>query len=357
MRLGVFSILDAYPSRDPRRAATRPESTLGLVRAAELLGYDAFWVGEHHFRPTGTLPAPPIWLAAAARETSRIRLGSLVSVLPLHDPRELAEQYALVDRLSGGRLDIGLGSGYDPLEFSAAGVGYEDRRDRFEAALPVFRRALAGEPFPLASDHRSSVALNVRPLQRPHPPIWVAAARPAAIERIAELGYGLALIPYATLGRFEELGQHVALYRRYLRAGVEPRVLVCMHVYAGTRLGHARRALQRFLDSRPSPDSPAYHDRLRRHPDLQRARGLERTGLVWFDTGPGLASRIAATEAAGVTDFAGIFDFGDLDWPEVGRSLRGFQSAVRSPVPVAPPEVGRALLSGGELAAVEGSIP
>ena len=348
MRLGVFSVFDTYPNIDPRRSLSRPESTLRLARSAERLGYDAFWAGEHHVRPSGSMPAPPVWLAAAARETNRIRLGALVSVLPLHAPRELAEQFALVDRLSEGRLEVGLGTGYDPLEYDALGRGFADRRTQFDASLPEFQRALSGGLMPTASGGSPPVGLNVRTVQRPHPPIWIAAARSEGITSVAGRGFGLALIPYATLGHVDELASRIALYRDHLAPGVEPRVLACFHVYAGAAPSDARVALQRFLDTRPIPPSPAYLDHLRQHPDLRTAEGLERNGLVWFDSAGRVADRLAALETAGVTDFAGIFDFGNLPDADVELSLARFMRATGRVQAAVRPDlvVGRALELG-----------
>src|ERR1700730_3002526 len=146
MRLGVFSILDVYAGNGPSSAPRRYEEALGLARTADQLGYSAFWVAEHHFQNGSVLPAPPVWLAAAARETRRIRLGALVAVLPLHSPRELAEQYALADVLSGGRLEMRLGIGYVPLEFQVFQVDHFGRRAAFDRALPELLSAMQGDP-------------------------------------------------------------------------------------------------------------------------------------------------------------------------------------------------------------------
>ncbi|MGI0129114.1 MAG: LLM class flavin-dependent oxidoreductase, partial [Thermoplasmata archaeon] len=127
VRLSAFTVLDAYPSgADPAR--DRYRDAIELARSCEASGLSAIWVAEHHFHSGGLCPAPPILLAAMGRETERIRLGVMVSVLPFHEPVDLAEQYALLDRLVGGRLNLGVGSGYIPMEFDGFGVDPATKR-------------------------------------------------------------------------------------------------------------------------------------------------------------------------------------------------------------------------------------
>jgi alkanesulfonate monooxygenase SsuD/methylene tetrahydromethanopterin reductase-like flavin-dependent oxidoreductase (luciferase family) len=116
-----------------------------LFVAAEELGYDSGWVAQHHLQPRyGRLPAPLVLLAGVAARTERIQLGTAVSVLPLEDPLRLAEDAAVLDELSGGRVQLGLGSGGPgAAEFAAFGAVAADRRDTYDAALPVLTSALA----------------------------------------------------------------------------------------------------------------------------------------------------------------------------------------------------------------------
>jgi alkanesulfonate monooxygenase SsuD/methylene tetrahydromethanopterin reductase-like flavin-dependent oxidoreductase (luciferase family) len=121
--------------------------TLELFTAADELGFDVGWVAQHHFdNIAGGLPAPWTFLAAAAAVTRRIRLSTAITILPLEHPVSLAEQLAVVDTISRGRVEIGVGSGYDPAAYAAFGVDMDQRRELTSAHLATLRDALDGKP-------------------------------------------------------------------------------------------------------------------------------------------------------------------------------------------------------------------
>jgi alkanesulfonate monooxygenase SsuD/methylene tetrahydromethanopterin reductase-like flavin-dependent oxidoreductase (luciferase family) len=141
-RLGFLSHLhgDAAPGRLYR-------DYVELFVAAEELGFDSAWVAQHHFDDSaGRLPSPFPFLAAVAERTRRIRLGTAVVTLPLEDPVRVAEDAAVLDALSGGRVELGVGSGTDPAVFAAFGKDVETRREDNSAAVAVLRGAFVGEP-------------------------------------------------------------------------------------------------------------------------------------------------------------------------------------------------------------------
>ena len=145
MRYSIFSVNDHHPGL-PR---TVPELYAQVMRQCELaesLGYDTFFCAEHHFHEYGVVPDPAVMLAALAQRTSRIRLGSAVSILTFHDPRRIAESYAMVDMMSRGRLVFGVGSGYLAHEFVGFDRATEEKRARFNENLDLVRRLMAGEP-------------------------------------------------------------------------------------------------------------------------------------------------------------------------------------------------------------------
>jgi alkanesulfonate monooxygenase SsuD/methylene tetrahydromethanopterin reductase-like flavin-dependent oxidoreductase (luciferase family) len=143
-RLGLFTYLGG--TRDAR---TTYEEAIELFVAAEQLGFDSVWVAQHHFGPVvGTLPSPLTLLAAAAARTRRIRLGTAVVILPLEQPIRLAEDAAVLDVLSGGRLELGLGSGTDPDVFHALGRDPDKRYELMSDGLATLLTSLRGEPLP-----------------------------------------------------------------------------------------------------------------------------------------------------------------------------------------------------------------
>jgi alkanesulfonate monooxygenase SsuD/methylene tetrahydromethanopterin reductase-like flavin-dependent oxidoreductase (luciferase family) len=143
-RLGFFTYLGG--TRDPEAVLTE---TVELFVAAERLGFDSVWVAQHHFGPVvGKLPSPLPFLAAVAARTRWIRLGTAVVILPLEHPVRLAEDAAVVDLLSGGRLELGLGSGTEPAVFTALGFDPERRRELMADGLRALLAGLRGEPLP-----------------------------------------------------------------------------------------------------------------------------------------------------------------------------------------------------------------
>jgi alkanesulfonate monooxygenase SsuD/methylene tetrahydromethanopterin reductase-like flavin-dependent oxidoreductase (luciferase family) len=213
MRFGLFSVADHYPTELPRSTAELYGELLEQAEAADELGFDSFWLAEHHFHEYGAVPRPPIWMAAAAQRTRRIRLGSGVVVLPFDNPMRVAEDYAMVDVLSGGRLNLGVGSGYLRHELEGFGVSADDKRARFDEALEILLRAWTGEPVSFTDVHYqvNGVRINVRPLQEPRPPVWVATLRADGGARVGARGDG-ALRAHAAVRR-------AAPVRRADRAG------------------------------------------------------------------------------------------------------------------------------------------
>jgi alkanesulfonate monooxygenase SsuD/methylene tetrahydromethanopterin reductase-like flavin-dependent oxidoreductase (luciferase family) len=159
MNVGLFQLL---PPADDDRASI--EEALREVELAEELGYDSVWLAEHHFGGIGMIGAPSVYAAAIAQRTTRIRIGYGVAVVPLHQPLRLAEEISWVDHLSGGRIIVGFGAGFDERDFAGFGVPLGERHERLREGIGVIRRAL------------TDGTVRPRPLTRPHPPFYRAAA-------------------------------------------------------------------------------------------------------------------------------------------------------------------------------------
>jgi alkanesulfonate monooxygenase SsuD/methylene tetrahydromethanopterin reductase-like flavin-dependent oxidoreductase (luciferase family) len=164
---------------------------LELIVESERLGFDHVWLSEHHFVDDGYSCALfPIAGAIAAR-TTRIRIGTFLLLLPLHDPIRVAEDSATVDILSNGRFDLGVGLGYRVHEFEDQGVSRRERGARVEEGVQLIRRLLSGESVTMEGRFSTLHDIRVTPpaIQQPHPPIWVGGTAPAAVERVARLGF------------------------------------------------------------------------------------------------------------------------------------------------------------------------
>ena len=152
MELGVLYDLRNPPSSGISNAEIYAE-TLEHIEAMEALGFDVVWLTEHHFIDDSYLPATLTMAAAVAARTERVTIGTAVLLLPLHDPLKVAEEAAVVDLLSGGRLRLGLGLGYKLQEFDVFGVDRRHRRGLMEEGVEVIRRAWADGPFTYEGRH------------------------------------------------------------------------------------------------------------------------------------------------------------------------------------------------------------
>src|SRR5688572_22671331 len=169
-------------------AADSYRLALELFAIAEELGYDSGWVAQHHFLNNGArLPSTLAFLAAAAQRTRRIQLGTAIVILPLEDPLRVAEDAAVVDTLSGGRLQLGLGTGGDPLTFAAFGQDVQARRQRYLDGVRVIRDALAGLPI------NGTNAVLYPPAPTLTARLWESTLSPEGGARIGQNGNGLLL--------------------------------------------------------------------------------------------------------------------------------------------------------------------
>lgn len=228
------------------------EALCRQAEAAESLGLHSFWLPESHFNGSRALPAPLTLLAAVAARTATLRLGCTSYLLPIRHPLQAAEEVAVLDRLSNGRLILGLGRGLQRDMFRAFGVDSGRKRDLFHQHLDVMRRAWRGESIPDDAGH-GSVVLAPLPLQQPEPPLWVAAFGPKALRQVADLGLPYLASPLETIDVLEaNIRRHRALIAE--RGGEVPSAVPVMRtVYissSATEIRAVRAELARELAAR-----------------------------------------------------------------------------------------------------------
>jgi alkanesulfonate monooxygenase SsuD/methylene tetrahydromethanopterin reductase-like flavin-dependent oxidoreductase (luciferase family) len=336
MNFGTFLLMQSPSARSSQEIYSRG---LDLAQAAEALGFGNVWLAEHHFSTYGYLSRPLQLATYIAAKTTRLRVGTAVIVVPLHHPLIIAEEIATLDLLCGGRLDVGLGRGYQPYEFERLGLELESGRARWEESIDVLLKALTGKPFTYDGKLFKIPETSVfpQPLQQPLPPIWITAQSPDSVEAAVRRGFNVLTGGFGV--SLERMGEFRRLFDRLVAEAKPPRPLqvgVQRAVYVADNLADARAAAEEArwnmrvtLSLRnhyerveagraiavPAPNEPTTDDLLDRFlvigtPDvvvrqIQRIRDL-----------------------VGITHFNCSFWFGDLEHARVLRSMERFAREV-----------------------------
>ena len=321
MKFGIFVFGDNHPELG-RSNQRYYEEVLTMAEWAEELGFDSFWLGEHHFYWYGSLPSPPILIAALGQRTKKIRLGPAISVLPFHHPLIVAEEYAFADNLCGGRLNFAIGSGFSPIEYKMFGMSLEDARERYWETFDVIIKSWTQKEF----SHKGKFyqiengSLHLKPLQKPMPPTWVAASSDETLTKSGELGLSIMGIPFARSSSILEVKEKNDVFKEsYFRAGHKeaPDIIVALHVYlheneeSATTSAHI--CYQRVLE---------YLGRSRRPgakvPDFDT---VKKEKLVVFSSPERAAEIFREYENIGVTHVICMVNFGGVPMPDVRRTL------------------------------------
>jgi len=232
MQFGYFTLSDNNYVDNRRGANAFVADILDEALYAEEVGLNSAWIGEHHFNSLGVLSCPDIVLANVAARTKKIRLAPAVTVLPLHQPIRVAEQWATLDLLSGGRVDFAAGRGYDRREYAPFHVSFEDNQSIFEEGMEIVQRLWASDT-PISHHGRhyqfDNVAITPRPVQRPIPAYVASFSRPS-IELAGRLGCNLIVAPFAAAMTFGGLRQVADLYQETCaKHGHKPGRLMCSY--------------------------------------------------------------------------------------------------------------------------------
>jgi len=271
------------------------------------------------------VPDPAVMLSALAQRTSRIRLGSAISILTFHDPRRIAETYSMVDMMSGGRLVFGVGSGYLVHEFVGYDADPKEKRDRFNENLAIVKRLMSGESFAYKGQFSKSekVVLNVLPHEGRLPPIYVAVLAREAAYHVGKQGNQLFTVPYASCKDFPDIGTMFAEYRRGrgeagLRAEDDDHVFV-LHTHVAESDAAARAeckaAYDLYVDTRLYAKKHVYED-------------IIANGICLFGSAETVAEKMCGLHEMGIRHVAILNNFGAMAPAVVERSMQRFAREV-----------------------------
>ena len=216
MKFGLFSLFDFFPGR--QNEVTYYQDTLDLIIHSEQLGFDSVWLGEEHFYSFGICPSPQLFLTALARETTKLRLGTAISLLPFENPLRKAEDFAMLDILSDGRLNFGAGRGIIPKHFEGFCVPPQESQARYEEALAIIRRAWTQDSFSYDGQfwRVPELSLSPKPKQKPHPPIYRGTLSMESFEAAGRAGDNAFVVPWLSAPH-PEVKRRVERYRALLK--------------------------------------------------------------------------------------------------------------------------------------------
>ncbi len=213
MKVGVLQFF-SWPERRVE-LATVYDRAFQRIDVMDRTGYDAVWLAEHHFTGYSVCPSVHLMGMHVANRTRNLRIGTAVSLAAFYHPLRLAEEVALLDVLSGGRVNWGAGRGFDRNEFVNFGVAPDESYPRFREHLEVVLEAWKQEKLTYHGKYFDfeSVEVLPKPHQKPHPPLWVAASSPPAIGWAAERGYSIMMDPHSS---HADIAQKREIYRSEL---------------------------------------------------------------------------------------------------------------------------------------------
>jgi alkanesulfonate monooxygenase SsuD/methylene tetrahydromethanopterin reductase-like flavin-dependent oxidoreductase (luciferase family) len=312
---------------------------LDIAQAAETLGFGNVWLAEHHFSTYGYLSRPAQLATYIAAKTTRLRVGTAVIVVPLHHPLIVAEEIATLDLLAGGRVDIGLGRGYQHYEFERLGLELDTSRARWEESVDILLKAFKGQPFTYDGKifQIPEPSIFPQPVQKPHPPIWVTAQSPESIEATVRRGFKVLTggfgVPIERMAEFRKLFDRLVAENKPaqpLKVGVQRAVYVTDTIADARAAAEEARWNMRVTLSLRNHQERVEGGRaiavpMPKEPDVDDL--LDRFLVIGTpDTCIRQLKRIE--ELVGITHFNCSFWFGDLEHPRVLKSMELFAKEV-----------------------------
>jgi len=241
MEFGIFD----HCERNSRSPTETYQERFRVARRAEKAGFFAYHVAEHHGTPLSLVPSPSVFLAALAQATTTLRLGPLVYLLPLYNPYRVAEEVCMLDDLSGGRIELGVGRGANPIELSFFGLDPASAQARFKEAFDALMQGLLQGRISLQGDHYQvkDSPVDGRTLQRPHPPIWYpSSGGGGSLAWAAQQGYNTVVN-----GSLSACAEAVKVFKDNFAPGdqgADPKVGLTRYVYIGDTDAEAMRVGQ-----------------------------------------------------------------------------------------------------------------
>jgi len=331
MKLGVYLNSQHPEDEDPAR---RFAETLEQARLIRSLGFDSIWAGEHHITPGFHFFPQMALLQRVAAEAEGLWIGTNLTLLPLHNPVELAEVGAFMDVMTGGRFLLGVGLGYRAEEFAMFGVPLSERVSRLAEGVEIIRRLWSEDRVTHRGRHWqfSDATIRPRPLQSPRPPILVGAQVEAAIARAARIADGWLVVPVPTL---DDVAAHVALFaaaRSAAKLPPSPHICRLLEVGCAPDEDTAFRRIAPYLMAKYASYSAWGLEGVAIDPDAAPEQQLRRLAANRFAIGSPtqVIDQLVAQHGAGITHATMR-----VSWPGMGQDdiLAGIELIGRKVLP------------------------
>ena len=346
MKFGYFTLTD----NSPGYGASRRDPNQFLLEVAEecveaeAMGYASAWVPEHHFARFGVLPSPALFLTHVAARTRRIKLGPATIVLPLNHPLRMVEEFNLLDLLSGGRAVFSAGRGYDAGEYGPFGASFPESRAVFDEQMEYVMAAWRQSPFEFHGKYYATpgpLTIVPRPVQQPHPDVYVACFSKPSIELAARLRVNTIFAPFAAAMLFGSVQEAARESQRMARdAGhPDPKVMCsyfCAVAHSAQEAEGARERLLHYLhnvipvlpgDRSTAPPHIAYFVEI-----VERLRSMKPSQLGDRSIVTGDAEHcielLKTCEAGGISEIILYFNFGQLSHRDTLRAMERFATDV-----------------------------
>ena len=329
MKFGIFDHVDS--SNTPLHEHF--ENRLKLTELYDRLGFYCYHIAEHHFTPLGYAPSPGILLSSVAQRTRRLKFGPLVYLLPLYHPLRLIEEICILDQISQGRFQLGVGRGVSPFELGYYGVDHEQSAEMYHEAYQVLMQGFASDELTFSGRYYNfnKVPMELKPFQRPHPPLWYGAGTENAMAWCAANGVNI-----VTIGNTRRITDR---YRaEWAALGKDPRDLPL--------LGVSRHIVVAETDKEAKAIARRAYPHWRRNLEVlwkRNGASVLRLGEVYPDTWDdtealgnccaGSPARVrdyvrGMQQEGGVNYFCSWYQYGDMTLPEASRSVTLFAEQV-----------------------------
>lgn len=321
------------------------KSHLEILEIADQTGMDFYFVAEHHFdMGFSECPMPGTFLGAASQRTKKIRLGPLVYVLPLWNPVRVAEDVALLDNLTEGRLEVGIGAGIGPFSFAAYNVPWDQKREMTLESLAIIKGIWTHETFSYdgkyfkVKDIDSSIPL----VQKPHPPMWMPTRSKESIEEAASSGVStIQWVPGGMKAVRKAFDEYREVYQRTQPAGPKPHIGLMREIYVAASDEQAcaegeyhwknfweRRGGARTYGAHGATGLSTILDGSRRHQLMDMEHSIADGSFICGSPETVVAQIKSIANEAGANTFLGEFTFGELTQKQALSSLRLFTEQV-----------------------------